>query len=111
LKHEGKAAMALIETTLKDDTTVLIEVESREGLESVGAEEVIKKIQGVVKEAAQTTVALAREFTAELRKSAKDIKADSLSLQMGIKLGAEGTIFIARASTEANIVITLTLKT
>jgi hypothetical protein len=102
--------MPLIETTLKDKTALLIEVEPTGALEAVGAEEVIKKIQGVVKEAAQTTVSLAKEFTAELRKAAKDIKAESLSLQMGIKLGAEGTIFVAKASAEANIVITLTLK-
>ena len=42
--------------------------------------------------------------------AANKLKIDSVTLQMGIKLGAEGSVFVAKASTEGNIVITLSLK-
>ena len=102
--------MPLIETTLPDKTPLLIEVEARPGLERVGAEDVIKKIEGVIGQAVQTTIELAKEFTTAFRAAAEKIKTDSVSLQIGIKLGAEGSIFVAKASAEANLVVTLVLK-
>ena len=100
--------MVIIETTLKDNTVLRMEVESPGGLESVGSEEkVLKKVEGVVEQAVQTALSLAAEFTTKVREVAKASRPATASLQMGIKLGAEGNVIVAKASAEANLVLTL----
>jgi hypothetical protein len=100
--------MAMIETTLQDGTVVLIEVEAPAGLRQVGGQEVINKIEGVMSHASQTAVSLAAEFATRFRGLQDAFRPSSASLQLGIKIGAQGGVVLTKASAEANLVVTLT---
>ncbi|MET0625632.1 MAG: CU044_2847 family protein [Pyrinomonadaceae bacterium] len=101
----------LVEFSLDDGTSVLVEVDEPEtgGVVRAGrAGEIVEKVQYTFSEALDRVKPAAETIINKLR--TLDVTPDEIQVEFGIKLSAEAGAFFASASTEANFAITLSWK-
>jgi hypothetical protein len=96
-----------------DDGEILVEAEfSKANLQEIGVgDEVLKKIEGSFKSIANTikkcSIDLADTFNEQY---SIDKSMTSAEIQFGIKVNAEGNIYVAKTSGEGNITVKLNWK-
>jgi hypothetical protein len=97
----------LVEYELEDGSTLLVEVDLPEaGIERTGRGDQIVKAKERFADAIEQIKPVAHTVLAKLR----DLSADEIGVEFGIKLSAKTGVILASADAEANFTVTLTWK-
>ena len=95
---------------LKDDILVEVKIPEREA-ELVGFRDSIdEKLETSFNNLKKLLQNVVHPYKAAIKEIGKDMEIDSAELELGLSFEAEGNIYVANATTGANIVVKLSFK-
>ena len=101
----------LIKLPCDNNSDILVEVDPLPGeMVEVGLEETIEKVTRSFTNLSQTIVNACKSFVNIINQVEEEARPDEMQIEFGIKLGAEGSVFVVKTSGEANFSISLSWK-
>jgi len=89
---------------------VLIEVESQHGFQPMSGDGKRQKLKSALKDMKPFLTNLAGEFRECMDGMKETARIDQVAVELGVSFEAEGSLFIAKGKTGANLSVTFTLK-